>query len=330
MIKSVRILFFILLFSAFSEVDFKPNNGDASLNYSNYHLKVIKAEAFIVDENYQAALSILQGLRKNYSFIFVREYKVATQLAVALNKKDEAIELLEAGIRSGWGKKSIRKNSYLSEFLKEESVKQLMAGYEGLHESYEKRLNVSLRNQVHEMFKKDQKLAIKALFKLSSSAQDRYAEKKFAPHSERQMNDLAIIMDKLGFPGEKIIGNNIWMSTILSHHNSISQAYVLQDSLYFELRPKLLAAINKGELSPQEFALMDEWRFATMTNPTEASYGFLEPPFSNHLSRTDSLRAAIGLRNVKLRNQLVAVEDRTGMNLYLFGSPWVKGKIELR
>lgn len=183
---------------------------------------------------------------------------------------------------------------------------------------------------VHDMFKRDQKLALKALFKLSSSSQDAYAEKKFAPNSEKQMQALVVILEQVGYPGEKIVGNSIWMSTILSHHNSISQAYSITDSLYIKLRPKLLQALKKGEMSPEEFALVDEWRIATLTDPTEVSYGFLEPPISDQLSSTDSLRTAIGLRSVRLRNQLVELEEKTGLNMYLFGSPWVEGKIELR
>ena len=140
------------------------------------------------------------------------------------------------------------------------------------------------------------------------------------------MHDLEFILDKIGYPGERIIGNNFWMSTILSHHNSISQAYVLADSLYLKLRPKLSHALNKGDMSPQEFALIDEWRMATSTNPTEVSYGFLKAPYALQLEKTDSLRATIGLRSVRLRNQLVEVEEKTGIDLYLFGSPWADGK----
>ncbi|MGI9530464.1 hypothetical protein [Lutimonas sp.] len=322
------ILFILLISLGFSQLGVTTTND--TLNYKNYHLKVLEAETLIANEKYQSALDIYHNLFATYSFVFLREYKVASQLAVLLNHQAVAFDILEKGILGGWSKKSINKNQFLSEFLKEEKSKDIMSSYEKLNLTFKSRLNDSLRNQVHDMFKRDQKLAIKALFKLSSTSQDKYAERKFAPNSENQMQKLDLMLRETGYPGQKIIGNDIWMSTILSHHNSISQAYAEKDSLYPNVRPRLLLAIDQGELSPFEFAMIDEWRLATLTNPTEVSYGFLKAPKKNQLRRSDSLRKAIGIRSVLLRNKLVDIEEKTGMDLYLFGSPWVKGKIELQ
>ena len=77
-----------------------------------------------------------------------------------------------------------------------------------------------------------------ALFRIGSKSQDNYAENKFAPHSEQQISELRDILLEIGYPGEKLIGNDYWVSTILSHHNSISQAYNKKDRLYPELKPQ--------------------------------------------------------------------------------------------
>ena len=330
MIQYFNIFLLAFIMNGFSMSESKLSNEFVYKNYSEYHVKVIEAEVFIADENFQEALDIYNQLFDNYDFVFVREYKIATQLAVLLNQTDAALEFLNKGILAGWDKKSISKNKLLSGVLEQKSGKEFMSHYKDLHVTYEEQTNDSLKNQVHDMFKRDQKLAIKALFKLSSKSQDKYAEKKFAPHSETQMSDLKTILKQIGYPGEKIIGNDIWMSTILSHHNSISKAYVEKDTLYPIVRPKLLQAIERGEMAPVEFAMIDEWRFATMTDPTEVSYGFLEAPYVGQVNKTDSLRAAIGLRSIELRNLLVDVEGKTSINMYLFGGPWVEGKIVLR
>jgi len=330
MIQYFKFILLVFILNSFGMSESKLSSDSVHKNYKEYHVKVTEAEVFIADENFQAALDIYTHLFDSYDFIFVREYKIATQLAVLLNQSDTALELLKKGILAGWDKKSINKNKLLSGVLEQKNGKALMSQYEDLRVTYEKQTNDSLKNQVHDMFKRDQKLAIKALFRLGSKSQDKYAEKKFAPHSEGQMNDLKIILRQIGYPGEKIIGNEIWMSTILSHHNSISMAYVQKDSLYPKLRPTLLQAIERGELAPIEFAMIDEWRFATMTNPTEVSYGFLEAPIEGQVKKTDSLRAALGLRSIELRNLLVDAEEKSGIHMYLFGSPWVDGKIVLR
>lgn len=128
------IVIFFILFVGLPKEEITPSDDVMiSSNYSRYHLRVMEAEEFITSDNYKAALDIYQTLFRNYSFVFVREYKIATQLAVSLDKKDVALGLLKDGILSGWDKKSIRKNRYLSEFIKGDEAKKLMEAYTDLH-----------------------------------------------------------------------------------------------------------------------------------------------------------------------------------------------------
>jgi len=187
------------------------------------------------------------------------------------------------------------------------------------------RIDESLREKVQLMFKKDQKEALGALFRIGDKAQEKYAIKKFAPHSEAQIKELIIILENQGYPGEQLIGNDYWMSTIIGHHNSITQEYAKKDTLYNFIKPKLIRAIDKGQISPYEFALFDDWQKAVVSDRTEPGYGFLNSPVQSTLLKTDELRQAIGLRPVALRNKLIDVENKTGINFYL--PDWVKGKI---
>jgi hypothetical protein len=141
------------------------------------------------------------------------------------------------------------------------------------------------------------------------------------------MFELIKILDDQGYPGEQLIGNNYWMSTILSHHNSISKEYVNQDTLYNFIKPKLIKAIENGQISPYEFAMIDDWYIAVNSGRTQTGYGFLNPPLSSTLTETNKLREKIGLRTIELRNKLVDVENETGINFYL--PDWIKGKIKV-
>ena len=177
------------------------------------------------------------------------------------------------------------------------------------------------------MFKKDQGKALGALFRIGDKAQEKYAMKKFAPHSEIQMTKLIKILENQGYPGERLIGNDYWMSTIISHHNSISKSYAQKDTLYSFIKPMLYQAIKEGQISPYEYAMIDDWYIAVSTNRTESGYGFLNLPDQATLSETNLLRHRIGLRSIALRNKLVEVENYTGMNFYL--PDWVEGIIEV-
>jgi hypothetical protein len=51
-------------------------------DYEFYHQQVIKAETLIASENYTEALLLYEQLFNDYDFIFLREYQIASQLAL--------------------------------------------------------------------------------------------------------------------------------------------------------------------------------------------------------------------------------------------------------
>lgn len=162
---------------------------------------------------------------------------------------------------------------------------------------------------------------------MDKSLKEGILKKKFAPHSEHQLEALEQILNKYGYPGERLIGNNLWGSVILSHHNSISVNYNSKDTLYAQLMPKLLVALKKGEISPYELAQIEDWRIAALNNHELTSYGFLGTIQDDTVLKTiNKNRAKIGLRSIDLRNNLIDVENETGINLYL-PKGWQNGKI---
>jgi tetratricopeptide (TPR) repeat protein len=293
-------------------------------DYAHYHSQIMEAEKLLADENYQQALEIYEDLFQTYPFIFLREYQVATQVALQLKDTAKAGDYLKKGIAAGWSRKSIKQNAYLSPLHK-----LLGKHYSLLNEQYQDGLDMEYRRQVKKMFGKDQMKALGALFTFSSKGQDRYAEKRFAPHSEKQLQQLIKMMAAKGYPGERLIGKNFWVTTILSHHNSISEQYVQADTLYSFIKPTLLSAIRSGYMSPEEFALIDDWYRAVKFNRQTEGYGYLNHPTRNSLSQINALRRQIGLSPVEIRNRLVDLEMKTGMRFYLPGAPWVEGKISI-
>lgn len=299
----------------------------AAADYLHYHKQAVAAESLIAEEQFEAALGIYESVFGAYDFVFLREYQIATQLALSLQEKEKAIRYLKAGIAAGWELKAIRNNEYLAPLHDGPEWEDIAESYPGLRAQYEARLDQQARNMARKMFNKDQRMALGALLRLGDKARERYAERKFAPHSEMQMKALIGMLQGHGYPGEQLIGNDFWMSTIISHHNSISQRYAERDTLYAFLRPKLIQSIKDGQMSPYEFALVDDWQKAVASGRTEPGYGFLNPPDSSTLSTTNALRKMIGLRTIELRNQLIEVEKRTGMHFYL--PDWVEGKIPI-
>lgn len=299
-------------------------------DYAQYHARINEAEEFIVHNQYKGALKIYEEVFTAYDFVFLNDYQIATQIALAAKEEEKCWKYLIAGIKSGWTLKSIKHNSYLEKLKIDPQWKLIKKEYGMWRNEYEIHLNQDARKKVKKMFSKDQWRAIGALFTFGSKGQDRYAEKKFAPNSEKQIDKLITILNDWGYPGERLIGNNFWMATILSHHNSISQAYVQQDTLYQFVKPSLLNALATGQMSPWEFAMLDGWYRTVKAGWEKADYGFLNPPTKEEWMTVNELRKSIGLRSIETRNRLIDIEQSTGMNFYLGGRPWVEGKIEIK
>ncbi len=298
-------------------------------DYSRYHKNSLEAEQLITNENYDDALKIYDKVFNDYTFVFQRDCKIATQLALYQGKEDLAFQYLRQGVSSGWEMKEIKKNDFLKKLQDHPQWQAFENEYHKLYADYESSLNQELRLRLKKMFSKDQKKALGALFRIGSKGQDKYAERKFAPHSEQQMEELIQILSEVGYPGEKLIGNDFWTSTILSHHNSISEAYARQDTIYHFLKPELKKALIRGEVSPYELALIDEWYRSTLGQGSYLGYGILDPPSKSTLQNTNDLRAELFLRSVETRNGLVEIQDKTQMDFYLPGEGWIKGKIEV-
>ena len=309
-----KILILFHFLSVFSSLVI---NAGEHQDYEFYHQQVIKAETLIASENYTEALFLYEQLFIDYDFIFLREYQIASQLAFYDGNIQKSLEYIKQGILSGWEIKSIKKNEYLTPLFKDEAWKSIKKEYPNLQAQYESKLNQNIREQVKKMYAKDQKKALKALLRLSSKSQDKYAENKFAPHSEQQMAEFSAILESNGYPGEKLIGNSTWMSTILSHHNSISTAYNVKDTIYPKLQPKLIEALKNGQMSPYEYVAIDDWYRTVRYDRKEVTYGILDPPSALNLSKTNELREKIFVRPYELRDELMAIEENTGMSLYL-------------
>lgn len=298
---------------------------DEKENFLNYHAQIIKAEKLISQEKYKKALKIYDETIDEYHFTFLRDYKIASQLAIHIDKKDKALNYIKKSIICGWKLNELKKNKLLIKYLNNSDWKNIESEYDYLHSQYLKRINPEIRAKVESMFKQDQLIAYQAAQIEDEIEQEKFIIDKFPSHSEKQIKNLIEILDNYGYPGDLLIGNDFWISTILSHHNSISEDYVRKDTLYNFIKPRLYKALSKGQISPYEFAMIEDWKKAVVPDSKEVSYGFINLPNESNLSKINKNREKIGLRSVELRNDLVEVQFKTNMNFYL--PDWIEGKI---
>lgn len=298
-----------------------------SNDYSSYHAEVYQAEELIVQQSFAEALNIYRSLFETYDFIFVRDYKVATQIAWYLSFESEAFDYLRLAIAGGWEMKSIKRNKFLKDLRHQQEWSVIKSQYDSLRNVFNQNIRQEMRAEVREMSLRDQRKALGAVFRLGSKSQDRFGKNKFAPLNEKHLLRVMEIIENDGFPGEKLVGYEPWGQGIVSRHNSISQAYCKSDTLYPLLRPILLSSINKGNLSPASFAWIDDWFITVEGGWSKGSYGYVKPLKKNEISKSNEIRAQIGLRKVETRNQLIDIQNKNQMDFYLPIRPSRNGKI---
>jgi hypothetical protein len=314
----------ILLLLPLAEVHSK------NLDYLNYHQEISQAEKFISEERYDEAFEIFEEVIGQYDFVFLKHYKIAAQLALHLDQADLAYDYVQLGMASGWTIKEIKKNSFLAPLWKEKDRwTELTSSYELLHSEYLTRINSDMREEVRDMFRRDQWLAFKALFHFGEKQYNRYAENKFAPQSERHMARLDAMLDQYGYPGEKHIGIELWSYDMILHHVSMTTEYTRQDTIFYTLSPKLKKAIRSGEMSPYSYAFIYDWYTAVKSSRAENSFGYVNELSRSYISKSNDLRADLGMRSIEVRHGLVDIQEKTGMDFFLEGKIWMKEKLSV-
>tara|TARA_B100001115_G_scaffold180170_1_gene172067 strand:+ start:1187 stop:2167 length:981 start_codon:yes stop_codon:yes gene_type:complete len=304
--------------------------GSAKKNpdYRIYHSRIIEAEELISQEEYQAALIQYEALFADYDFIFLRDYKIAAQISFLIGDKEKGLLYLKKAIANGWEWTELKEQKFLNQHLSAADWKSIEDQYEDLHDQFLNRVDASLRTRVQAMFEKDQELAYEAYIIEDEQEQEKFIVENFPKHSEAQLANLLEILETQGYPGEFLIGNDFWVSTILSHHNSQGLEYVRKDTLFDLIKPKLKQYLKLGYISPYENALPEDWKGTILSEGKDSPYGYLVPPKTSNIFQINKARRAIGLGSVELRNKLIAIEAKTGMSLYL--PDWVEGKIEVQ
>jgi hypothetical protein len=316
------VLVTILAFGTFFKL-----TAQKQTDYTNYHQDIIRAEELVIDGKYSDALQIFEELFAKYDYIFLKDYKVAAQLALFTKDETKAFKFIKQGILDGWTLDEITGDKFFKPLQKEKEWETIKTQYDTLRSKYSKSINQLLSAEIHEMFKRDQRLDLPYYFRIGQKAKERYALKKFAPNSEKQIIRLNEVLNNYGYPGEKLIGNEIWTLTILIHHNSISTGYVQKDTLYPVLKSKLLNAIRKGEMSPDDYALIEDWYVGVKSNWKDGAFGYVTTLTKKKSAKSNTSRQSIGLCSIETRNRLVDIQGQTGMNFYLDGTMWAKGKI---
>jgi hypothetical protein len=289
-------------------------------DYHAYHAWIREIEHDLLDCKWDSALSKYLKLEQRYDFLFIKDLKIALQLAYRRGESSSLQRFSEAAFVQGWDWKKVRRD--LKENPDFRTGLQLRLKAISKQTERSKFPNPEIRQQVKKLFIQDQWQALGALFVFPSERRERYIERKIAVKARLRAEEIWKIIDTIGYPGERMIANAVWASTILSHYNSLSEGFVKADTLYLTRRSILQREIEQGRISPFEFALIDNWYQSVSSHRAIESYGILEGEVTSHaLNSVNANRLAVGLQTIEDHNRLLQLQKDTGIMLY-FGQVW--------
>ncbi|MCB0753547.1 MAG: hypothetical protein KDC52_18895 [Ignavibacteriae bacterium] len=212
-------------------------------NYLNYYESINKAEIANLDKDFKKSDSLYQIAFGLVEKPFKDDYLLASINSEKLNDNQKSYEYLKSGISYGLTIKRIKKE--LSKFKKSDQWKLLKKEYESIRSEYLNSLNLTLREELLEMVKKDQAVR----HPIFGSA-----KKMKKTDNENYKRLLEIIEQNNGeWPNRFTIGDGnengkyaFGEITIMLHHFSKEQVN--------GLKPILITAILKGGLSPYNVA----------------------------------------------------------------------------
>lgn len=290
-------------------------------NYLSYHQAITRAEECIAKRQFAQSLTIYRQLSDEYPFIFLRDCKVAAQIAAHINDHDNLFFFLEIGMRNGWTFKEISKNQHFDKIKADKRWNYLKDHQSTFNAIFFQRLNPSMRAEMKKMFGEDQKRALRVALTPVRKWKERYTNRVFVRNNRIQVRRINDLIDRFGYPGEKIIGDKSWATVIISHNE--------HDTIYQELRPKLYKAFEHGEISAIDLAIIETWRASVNTAWKDKAFVVHESTIGDaEALHADSLRQSIGLRNINLNNLLIQMQKELKMNFYL--SPFHGGLITIK
>lgn len=294
--KAIKILgiivFMLLLVISFSckTSEVKKSKTDGEVNYIPYYLKVYEADSLYITKNYQRSYDILDSLFSKYKPIGMENYnEVLTycRLKMILNKSIKREELSSLISIYGYDKDlfnndEIFKNYFLKK--KRDLIDLSDSNYQVLRDSYIKKINIPLRNEIKEMKISDQLYRGK-----------RYSENMKKQDSIDQINQnrLREIFERVGFPNQSLIGNFMVDKSFVDVIGIL--LHTKDDQRVNLFMPKVLEYVKKGEAPPNAYAYMKDQ--LNLYNGEEQYYGSYDNKTDIPINELNRRRRTIGLPN---------------------------------
>jgi hypothetical protein len=281
-------------------ISFTRKNENSYIN--NYYQHVYLAEEAYYKKDYQKVFYEMTKASEKCEVLNQRgiyEMQKYAESAARIGKTKKALELIQNLILVGYEIESLKQNEAYVHIIKTSKWKKLEVEYPKLHKTYLKSINLDLRNQILEMTSSDQyhrKL-------LNQTGMKKDSLWKIINRTD-SINDVKLkaILEKYGYPNEKIIGGyaidkkNVDVEILLFHFDD-----------YDYYSKKLFELIDKGEAPPESLGNFVDSYQRRVKDKKKFIYGMYKNVGEDQIldyDKLDERRISIGLPPMKLKKSI--------------------------
>lgn len=286
-------------------------------DYSSYHEKINRAEEFLGQEDFQAALALYQEVVDSFDFVFVKDVLVAAQIAAFLNRPQETTKWLQEGFSRGLRKDCVKDIKIFDSYVASSEWKYVLQDYQSVRKGYLGTIDFEASKEWAKRYEREQKTKGKEFYR---------------DVVVRNFERIEEYTKRGEFPGDRQIGVDYSrLSKDLTDcdlgNSKVIVTLLHQPYAYSSLEEDLEAAVLSGDLHPREYAMIYVfeqtkqsvlYKNSLQEDVTIETLHFNLPFQATHkdLDRVNADRARFLLGTVETEAAKKALEEKYGFNLF--------------
>jgi hypothetical protein len=271
-------------------------------NYLDYYNQINKAKLLVVDSNYSESVLVYQKTFDDYGFEYARDCINALEISFLTSQDSLTGYFMECALKRGVPISYFINNKKLTVFKTTQYWDLLVQNAPTLNEEYQTQINTEIRNEINQMFEKDQRIR-KRYYHWSNLLFRSFIAKKWNNLNTKQVNRIIEITAQFGFPGEKLIGIDIpqYHEKIDSNQFSAGMPIIIMIHHYSQPNISFDSLLHYqvilGNLYNEHFASICDFeaKFGNNKFTCYGYYGLRQQPKNYILSEFDQKRKKIGL-----------------------------------
>ncbi|MEX0595412.1 MAG: hypothetical protein WD512_02850 [Candidatus Paceibacterota bacterium] len=197
MINKSRFLFLVVLFFNFNYAQNK------------YFFEIRTAEKLIVQGNLEESVKIYKKTFDDYNYPYIRDVLAATGVAQHLNDKKQFYIWLEYLLNNGLSENDL--DYFVNKYPNDSLLKSFKTNFKTFEQNYLKNINYEIAEKYVEVDKNDQLRLFLAESKFNSEPASKYQI-----DNQSLINKYIDLVNKYGFPSDKLCGIGSHISTVFT------------------------------------------------------------------------------------------------------------------